>query len=76
MSAKEIEMAKFLLEELTKMAFPCLIEQLETNYVGRTKIDTYFAKILNMDITEAKIIELQKDLGSRLRKMQKMMKRD
>jgi len=76
LSTKEIEMAKSLLEELAKMAFPCLIEQLETNYIGRTKIDTYFARILNIDITEAKIIELQKDLGFRLRKMQKMMKRD
>ncbi len=58
------------------MDFPCLIDQLETSYKGRMKIDAYFAKILNMEITEGKIIVLQKDLGSRLRKMQKMMQRD
>jgi hypothetical protein len=30
MSAKEVEMAESLLDELAKMDFPCLIEQLET----------------------------------------------
>jgi len=76
MSVKEIGLAKSLLEKLNKMNFPCLIDQLETSYKGRMKIDIYFAKILKMKITEEEIIRLQKDLGSRLRKMQKMMQRD
>jgi len=76
MSVKEIDLAKSLLEQLNRMNFPCLIEQLETNHKGRIKIDTYFAEILNMKITEKRIIELQKDLSSKLRKMQKMMQRN
>jgi type I restriction-modification system DNA methylase subunit len=76
LSEKEVKMAKSLLTELNRLDFPCLIEQLETSYKGRTKIDSFFAKILCMDATEADIIELQKNLGARLRKMQRMMTRD
>ncbi len=76
LSEKEVKMAKSLLTELNRMDFPCLIEQLETNYIGRIKIDSFFTRILGMNITDAEIIDLQKNLGARLRKMQKMMTRD
>ena len=76
LSAKEIEKTKSLLEELAEMDFPCLIDQLETGYKGRIKLDKYFSNILDMDISEEKIILLQREIGMRLRKMQKMMMRD
>jgi hypothetical protein len=42
LSEKEVKMAKSLLTELNRLDFPCLIEQLETSYKGRTKIDSFF----------------------------------
>jgi len=76
MSAKDIDNTRSLLDKLGKLKFPCLIEQLETAYEGRVMLDTYFVNLLHMSITENKIIDLQRDICSRLRSMQSMMMRD
>jgi tRNA1(Val) A37 N6-methylase TrmN6 len=76
LTAKDIENAKSLLQKLQEMSFPCLIEQLEKAYEGRIMLDTYFASLLQMNIDEKRIIELERDLCSRLRRMQSMMMRD
>jgi type I restriction-modification system DNA methylase subunit len=76
MSARDIEDARKTLQSLHKMNFPCLIEQLENAYEGRLILDKYFASLLRMKITEKEIIELQRELSTRLRRMQSMMMRD
>jgi hypothetical protein len=76
MSSNDISEAKSLLCRLNRLEFPCLIEQLETAYEGRAILDKYFAELLQMNITENKIIELQRAICSRLRNMQSMMMRD
>jgi len=76
MSVTDISKARSLLRRLGKIEFPCLIEQLEVAHKGRVMLDTYFANLLRMRTTEDRIIELQRNIASRLRRMQKMMRRD
>jgi len=72
----EIEEAKALLTQLDGMDFPSLIEQLENSFEGRLNLDRYFSRVLKMGQSNAEIIKLHRELAVRLRKMERMMKRD